>query len=215
VNTIPWYQSSILRQQIVQLIVAALTIFGVSSGDFDINGTVGLVFGGITGVTAVWTFITRLYKVHRPITQVAAEKHMALNSQRGFARPLALLMLSLCACSSLALLPACAGSGTRAAYSEAKTVSEQAYVLAEQYAALVEQAANLKEKPTTPTSAIARMQKADQAAKPVVLKLKTVRDAYVAAKSAQTEAELQVAINNAVLVVADLVRAVQSARGGA
>lgn len=212
-NTIPWYQSSILRQQIVQMIVAVLTLFGVATGDFDLNATTGAIFGGVAGVTALWTFITRLYKAHRPITEDAAIKTQAMIRQGGFARPLALVMLAICALTPLALLPGCAGSGTRAAYSQAQNVGEQAYVLAEQYAALVEQAAILKAKPTTPTSVITRMQQADQVAKPLVLRLKTLRDAYAATKNATTEAELQLAVNNAVLAVAELVRAVQSARG--
>lgn len=212
-NTIPWYKSSILQQQIVQMIVAALTLFGVATDDIDLNATAGAIFGGVTAVTALWTFITRIVKAHRPITQKAAEKQAQVARQSGFAHVIALVMLAILTVTSLSLLPGCTGSGTRAAYSEAKNVSEQAYVLAEQYATLVEQAANLKSKPTTPSSVIERLQKADQVAKPLVLRLKTLRDAYVATKNAQTESELQLAINNAVLAVADLVRAVQAAKG--
>lgn len=214
-ETIPWYKSSILRQQIVQFSIAALTLFGVASDDINIDDTLGAIFGGVAGLTALWTFITRLYKAHRPITVDAAIKTEAMvkRGQGGFVRPFALVMLLICAVTSLSLLPGCVGSGTREAYSAAQNIGEQAYVLTEQYATLVEQAANLKEKPTTPASAVARMQAADRAAKPVVLRLKGLRDAYVATKSAQSEAELQLAINQAVLVVADLVRAVQSAKG--
>lgn len=215
-NTIPWYQSAVLRQQIVQLLIAALALFGVASDDINLDAMVGGLLAGGAGLTALWTIITRVYKPHPPITESAAQAHrQLLAKQGGYTRPFMLAMLLALGLTSLSLLPGCAGSGTRAAYSEAQNVSEQAYVLAEHYATLVEQAANLKEKPTTPAAAISKMQAADRAAKPVVQRLKTVRDAYVAVKSAQTEAELQLAVNQAVLVIADLVRAVQTAKAGA
>jgi len=216
-NTIPWYQSAVLRQQIVQLIVAALALFGVASDDVNLDDMVGGLLAGVAGLTALWTIATRLYKPHPPITESAAAAHDRLleKQQGGAARPFLLAMLLGVALIPAFALPGCVGSGTRAAYSEAQNLGEQAYVLAEHYAALVEQAANLKDKPTTPTTAVAKMQAADRAAKPVVLRLKTVRDAYVATKTAQTEAELQLAVNQAVLVIADLVRAIQAAKGGA
>ncbi len=102
---------------------------------------------------------------------------------------------------------------TRAAYKAADNPAELAYVLAEQYSALVKSAADLAQKPTTPGTAILAMQKADAAAKPIVLQLRPLRDAYLATKSATTEAELQAAADRAVLAIADLLRAVDAARG--
>lgn len=101
----------------------------------------------------------------------------------------------------------------RSAYKAAETPAELAYVLAEHYAGLVKAAADLAQKPTTPANVIASLQSADAKAKPVVAQLRPLRDAYLATKSAESEAELQAATDRAVLAIADLVRAVNSARG--
>ncbi len=108
-------------------------------------------------------------------------------------------------------LSACAA--TREAYREADSPDEYAYVLAEHYASLVKEAAELKEKPTTPAEAVSLMQRAELTARPVVLALRPLRDAYLAAKTPASEAELQEAINRAVLVIAELVRTVRGAAG--
>lgn len=102
----------------------------------------------------------------------------------------------------------------RSAYRAAENPGELAYVLAEHYAGLVKAAADLAAKPTTPITAIGAMQRADAKAKPIVLQLRPLRDSYIATKSARTEAELQEATNRAVLAIADLVRAINTARGG-
>lgn len=226
-NTIPWYESRVLQQQIVQLLVAALTLFGVASDEINLEDTAGLIFGGITGAVALWTFMTRLFHPHPPITQSQVDatearvaKEAIARKQGGYARnglvaTLLVVGLALLATGTVLAVHGCTGSGTREAYKQADNVGEQAYVLAEHYATLIEQAAILKAKPTTPLSAISKMQEADRVAKPVVLRLKSLRDAYVATKNADTEAQLQLAVNQAVLAVADLVRAVNTARGGA
>jgi len=105
-------------------------------------------------------------------------------------------------------------TGTRAAYTAADHQPDKlAYVLAEQYASVLHEAAILKEQPTTPPEAVAAMQKADLAAQPAVDKLRPAADAYVAVKNAQTQAELQLAIDNAVRLIADVIAAVKQARG--
>jgi hypothetical protein len=114
----------------------------------------------------------------------------------------AVLVLGLCACQH-----------TQEAYKAADSPDEYAYVLREHYASLVHQAADLKEKPTTPREAVEVMQQAELAARPVVDTLRPLRDAYIAGKTAETEAQLQAAINSAVLLIADLVRAVRKASG--
>lgn len=101
----------------------------------------------------------------------------------------------------------------RSAYQAAETPAELAYVLAEHYAGLVKAAADLAQKPTTPANVIAALQVADAKAKPVVAQLRPLRDAYLATRSAESEAELQAATDRAVLAIADLVRAVNNARG--
>jgi hypothetical protein len=114
----------------------------------------------------------------------------------------AVLTLGLNACAS-----------TREAYKAADSPDEYAYVLREHYASLVHEAADLKEKPTTPREAVEIMQQAELAARPAADKLRPLRDAFLAGRDAKTQAELQQAINDAVLVIADLVRAVRKAQG--
>lgn len=101
---------------------------------------------------------------------------------------------------------------TREAYQAADSPDEYAYVVAEQYSSLLKEAADLKEQATTPRAAVLVMQQAERKATPAVKKLREVRDAYLAVRSAQTEEQLQEATNAAVLLVADLIRAVRSAR---
>lgn len=73
-RTIPWYKSAIVRQQIVQAITALLVVMGVSLDAVDIDSIVGLVLGGMSVATAVWTVITRLRKPTPPITDEALER---------------------------------------------------------------------------------------------------------------------------------------------
>lgn len=211
-NTIPWYQSAILRQQIVQLLTAALLLFGVSSDAIDVDQTTGLIFGGVAGLTAVWTFLTRLYKPTPPITAEAQLKTEALvKRQGGYTRVLVLaVLLGICA-PILVIAPGCVG--TRSAYAEAHSLDQYAFVLTEHYAALLKQAADLRGKPSTPANAIAALQKADSFAAPAVKKLRGLADAYLTTKSAQSESELQAAVNAAVLTLADFVRTIRAAAG--
>jgi hypothetical protein len=105
--------------------------------------------------------------------------------------------------------------GTRLAYSEAQTIDEKAYVVIEHYAALVREAANLAENPNTPPEAIKAMKKADAAATPVILRVRNLHDARLDAGSAGNAEALQMAVNDAVAVIADMIRAVKQARGEA
>lgn len=116
---------------------------------------------------------------------------------------------------SLTMLALAACAGTKAAYQAAETPDEYAFVLAAHYASLVEQAAALRERPTTPPEAVAAMQRADTAAAPVVDRLRPLADAYKAVQSAENQAALQKAIDESVRLIADLIRAVRSAGGGA
>lgn len=137
-----------------------------------------------------------------------------MKTQRGSARFgyfLIMLGLLIGTVPSITAMQGC--TQARSAYKTADNPAELAYVLTEHYAALVKAAADLAQKPTTPASAIVAMQKADAVAKPVVLRLRPLREAYVTGKTAANEAELQAAIDRGVLALADLVRAINVARG--
>lgn len=119
------------------------------------------------------------------------------------------------------LLPAC--TGTRAAYKAAEGLDEYAYVVTEHYAALVKQAADVRQRPGTAQSTINALRAADNAAALVILGnprgtpptpgLQQLVANYKQIRSAKTEAELQAAVDTAILRLADLVRAVKSAGG--
>lgn len=124
------------------------------------------------------------------------------------------------------LLAGC--SGTKAAYSAAQTrpetvLPDTAYVVAEQYRALLKEAADLKESGRLPADYVATLQKADDVVRPLVIGdsaadpprkgLRQLSEAFQAVRSASTEAELQRAVDAAVLALADFLRAVESARG--
>jgi hypothetical protein len=114
-------------------------------------------------------------------------------------------------------------AGTRSAYAEADSVDEYAYVLTEHYASLVNQSANIAALPTTTqatkdalkraAAAALPFVKGDATAVPRVPGLAELAGTYKQIRSAENEAALQKAINNAVIKVADLVRAVKAAGG--
>jgi len=223
---LPWYQSAIVRQQIVQIVVAATALFGVNLGDFDVDATLVSIFAGIAGVVGVWTLLTRLFKPAPPMTDTAAaaaiDRAVKLK-QGGFFRPGLVLLLALASAGlAFVVLPGCAN--TKAAYEAARgtdnAVADTAYVVAEHYAAVVREAADLAALPTTPESVKDTLKAADRAVKPLIVGnpetgapgLRELSARYTAVRTAATQAELQAAINAAVLELAKLINAVKTAR---
>ena len=129
------------------------------------------------------------------------------------------VLLAIALPASLFVLASC--TGTQAAYHEAKASdpckTEQtvclAYTVGEHYAAVLHEAALLKAKPGTAPELIAGMQRADLAVQPAIDRLRTASDAYSAIANAQTQAELQTAVDNAIVQLSELIRAVNAARG--
>lgn len=223
--TMPWYKSAIIRQQIVQLILVVLGLFGIVT-DVDWSVTVEAIFTGIAGVVAVWTIITRLFKPAPNMTSVAAEKEQKMilkgthPTQGGFVR-LSFVWL-LAAIASLFVLPGLLSgcTGTKAAYKAADSLADTAYVITEHYAAVLHEAAELREHTGTPAAAVKAMQEADRIVKPLILGdpttgragLRELAQTYTAVRTAETEAELQDAINRAVRELSKLINAVKTAR---
>lgn len=112
----------------------------------------------------------------------------------------------------LMLLALAGCAGTRAAYDAASTPQQKAYVIAEHYSALVKQAADLKDAGTLTGVALEKVQAADRAAKPLVVELTKATEAYQGARNAQNEAELQAALNKAVIAVNSLINALRGVR---
>jgi hydroxymethylpyrimidine pyrophosphatase-like HAD family hydrolase len=105
-------------------------------------------------------------------------------------------------------------ASTRAAYNAAETLEERAYVVTEHYTAVITQAADLKNRGVLKGAALAQVREIETVARPVVLSLGDLVANYKAAKSAESEVALQRALDEAVLVLADLVRAVKAAATG-
>lgn len=243
---IPWYQSAIVRQQIVQFSAALIGLLGWSQfADFNIDQTVGLILGGIGAVTAVWTVVTRVLKPAPNLSQTAANKEVELkaagkfvepppaaappaqSAQTGFARVpmLASLFAATALFAGVLTMGALTGcTGTQAAYKTAAhseaALADTAYVVAEHYAALVHEAANLAALPTTDRAVVDAMKAADAAVKPWILGdpaagkpgLRDLAQRYQDVKSAATAADLQRAIDGAVLELAKMINAVKAAR---
>lgn len=194
----------------IPLIVMIASLFGADEALFKtkLEGLTEKIVAIISLGGIVWAAYARLFKPTPPLTNTAARAtEQLLNKQGGYARFGMLMSLVLIA------LAVAGCTGTRAAYKQAVSVEDRAFVVAEHYAALVKEAADLAGKPTTSRQAIDAMKRADAAAKPVVRELNDLRKAYAAVKSADDEAKLQKAVNDAILLLADMTRAVKTARG--
>lgn len=216
---------------VVGLIGTILSFFGVDEAAFGEKGQ-RLVDGISTLLIAAgvfWAMYARINQPTPPLSDTAVAKTQQLlaqgklqerkSAQGGFARPLMLALLLAIAVPVVATSSGCAG--TRAAYSEAQSPDEYAYVITEHYASLVREAADLKERQTTPRDAVEAMQRAELAARPLILGgdnppspgLRDLAESYSAVRDAKSEQDLQLAIDRAVLKIADLIRAVKAARG--
>lgn len=205
-QTIPWYQSNTLRGLLVAVVAFALNLAGLDQQFPDAGQYVDKALDLVTLSAMVFAAWARTRQATPPISQAAVDATIERNQTLRSPALVGVIAIVLTAMT----LSAC--THTREAYREAASVDETAYVLAEHYAALVHEAANLAEKPSTPAAAVDAMRRAELAARPAVFALRDLRDAYVAARSAENEAALQAAVNRAVQVIADLVRAVQAAR---
>ena len=119
------------------------------------------------------------------------------------------------AAAAIALLSFAAGcTGTRAAYSAATTLEQRAYVVTEHFSAVVKQAADLKDAGVLKGQALSQAREIESVAQPIVLSLGDLVAKYKAAMSAESEVALEMALDDAVMVLADLVRVVKTAATG-
>lgn len=210
-QAIPWYKSPVYIGLVVSLLTSLVNLLNlqdVISVDV-INDTVATFFTFVGLVAAAVGEWKRRKSDIQPIALTESSAKRQSTIIRGF-------MLAVMIGFLAPIVVTMSGCGhTRAAYQAAQSPEEYAFVLLEHYTSLVKQAADLKERPTTPKVAIEKMQQAELAARPFIAKLRPLRDAYVAAATAENEIELQSAINEAVMVIADLIRAVQEAGGNA
>lgn len=102
--------------------------------------------------------------------------------------------------------------GTRQAYQSAETLDAYAYVVAEHYAAVLAEAADLAEHPATSASIRQKLQDADNKASPLVLSLRPLAESYRDTRSAETEVELQVALDRAVVALHQFIETLKGVR---
>jgi len=216
---IPWWQSQTLRALIIAGVAQVVQMLGLTDTvTTDIlTLKVDQILDLISLIATGYAAYTRTTKANPPLTDGAAKKEVVVqqqlraNRQGGYSS--VLLMASLAMISIVGLLALSGCAGTTAAYKAAQGVDQQAYVALEHYSALVKEARLLKEKGTVPPEVVAAMQKADAAVYPVAQRTKAARDVYKRVKSAENEEALQLAVNDAVLLLADLINAIKQARG--
>lgn len=85
-ENIPWYKSAIIRQQVVQIIVAVLTLVGVTT-TIDWDFVVSVIFAVIALLVPAWTIVTRLTKPAPNLTVKAANKEAELKAEGRMPEP--------------------------------------------------------------------------------------------------------------------------------
>lgn len=154
-DTIPWYQSAIIRQQIAQIVVALTALLGVNLGGLDVDATLVSIFAGIAAVVAVWTMVTRILKPAPNLSVTAIKKEVELvadrkippsptgpGSQRGFFRTsVAVMILALGSLATVAVvgLPGCVANP----HKTAQTVEQHADAIYGEVTILKEQGARI------------------------------------------------------------------------
>lgn len=109
-----------------------------------------------------------------------------------------------------ALVGACAG--TKAAYKAADGLEEKAYVVGEHYFALVREGNDLKNRGILSGSQLDRAQDLVRSTAPLITELRNAAEAYALVQSAETQAELERALNNAAIAVSRLVDTIKAVR---
>ncbi len=131
------------------------------------------------------------------------------SSKKGTAKSPAIVGI-LAIILSLMVVSGCAG--TRSAYKAAEGIDETAYVMTKHWEFMLVQADRLAADGILTGSAKTTAQAIAREGTPFILSMKEARDAYVNVKSASNEADLQIALNRAVIYIGRMTRILQ--RGG-
>lgn len=209
-DKIAWYESNTLRALLLAAIALVAQKLGIadSVNDEFIAKLVDGFFQSAEMVALAWAAYARVNQPTPPISDTAVAKTVA--RQGGFAR---IALMAILALGSVAVTTQITGcTHTREAYKVADTLEERAFVANAHYVALVEQAASLKARGILTGNELRRVQEIETAASPVIGKLAPLVSALKAAQTADNELALQTALDDAVRLIADLVRAL---KGGA
>lgn len=174
-ETIPWYKSAIIRQQIVALIAAVIGLLNIQT-DIDIDATITAIFGGIAAIIPIYTIITRMIKPNPPITETAAQKeeefqkklrqqNAGSNPQSGFAR--VSLMGLIAAAAMLVAVVGLTGCKSLNPVRAAETSEQRAYALYGSFIVYEEAATKLIQDPEVPESLKDGIRELDSVTKPV------------------------------------------------
>ena len=208
----PWYKSNTLRGLVVAAVTLIAQKLGIAEtvGDADAAKLVDLALGFVEACALAYAAYARAARERgrRRENRVVSKWR---NEMRSMSRISCVLAVAAIALSSVATT-GCAS--TREAYSVADTLDERAYVATEHFAAVVKQAADLRERGVLSGSALADVRALEQKAKPAVLRLGSLAKNWQAAQTAESEVALQRALDDVVIAIADLVRAVKAAVGG-
>jgi hypothetical protein len=208
---IPWYKSNSLRGLLLAGLAFVAQTLGLDDtvNDKFIADLVNNFFSLAEAVGIIWATYARVRLPTPPVSTAAVEA--TIKRQGGYSSVTLLATLALVATLGIGALTGCAN--TTAAYKAAKGVDQQAFVVLSHYDALLKEANVLKDKPDVPPEVVDAMKKADAAVYPVVSQVRTLRDAYRRVKSAENEEALQLAVNDAVLLLANFINAIKQARG--
>jgi hypothetical protein len=108
---------------------------------------------------------------------------------------------------ALLLLAGCAG--TFSAYRAAEDLEDSSYVLSEHYAALVAEGIRLRDNGTLTGPTLVSAQRAEAAARPVILKMGEAARAWESARSADNQKALEIAITDATRALHELIDAMK------
>ncbi len=74
-DSIKWYQSAIVRQQVVMFLLGIVGLFKLSiPSEIDVEAVVTAIFAFIAAIVPVVTVLSRLFKPTPPITETAMLK---------------------------------------------------------------------------------------------------------------------------------------------
>lgn len=235
----------------VPLLALIATLFGVDEAVFNAKAdkVLQIVLALVTQGGIAWAVWSRLFKPTPPLTETAQQKTLDMiadgklevtqstidatqraknqadtkKGQGGFTLPSLLVFLLAAAMATSVVVTASGCTGTRAAYNQADTMVDRAYVAEEQYYAVLREARTIVTDPATTEDVKQAIKKAELESTPWIVGDKesdppkpSIRDfvnAYKSVKDGKTATELQTAVTNAERVVAEFIKAVNAARG--
>lgn len=222
----------------IPLLALIATLFGIDEKAFNMKAdqVVQILLALVTLGGIAWAAWARLFKPTPPLTQTALDKTRALiakgeldvlpappvKKQGGFILSRLLAPMLMAASVGMVLLTTTGCTGTRAAYSEADTLADRAYVALEQYFAVLKEWKTIVTNPATPEDVREALKTAELKATPVFLgddeavparpSIRKLASLYQATQNAQTATELQTAVSDAVRALTDFSNAVKAAR---